>query len=154
MEFLYEKVAYLKGLADGLDIDESTKEGRLLISIIDILEDFADAIVELDEDTEEISEYMEAMDEDLTNVEEDLYEDDDFHDDDFYESDLYEDCEDECDEIDFVEIECPNCHEDVYVDEDSLYEDDVDVVCPRCHEIVDFEEMEEYGHDDDFEDEE
>ena len=50
MEFLYEKVAYLKGLADGLDIDETTKEGRLLISIIDILEDFADAIVELDEE--------------------------------------------------------------------------------------------------------
>ena len=48
MEFLYEKVAYLKGLSDGLDIEESTKEGKLLISIIDVLEDFANAIVELD----------------------------------------------------------------------------------------------------------
>lgn len=142
MEFLYEKVAYLKGLADGLDIDESTKEGRLLISIIDILEDFADAIVELDEDAEEITEYVEAMDEDLANVE-----------DDFYEDDIYEDEDDENDEVDFVEIECPNCHEDVYIDEDLLYEDDVDVVCPRCHEIVDFNEMEEYHHDDDDEDE-
>ena len=142
MEFLYEKVAYLKGLADGLDIDESTKEGRLLISIIDILEDFADAIVELDEDAEEITEYVEAMDEDLANVE-----------DDFYEDDIYEDEDDESDEVDFVEIECPNCHEDVYIDEDLLYEDDVDVVCPRCHEIVDFDEMEEYHHDDDDEDE-
>ncbi|HZX21365.1 MAG TPA: hypothetical protein VFF25_03125 [Clostridia bacterium] len=142
MEFLYEKVAYLKGLADGLDIDESTKEGRLLISIIDILEDFADAIVELDEDAEEITEYVEAMDEDLANVE-----------DDFYEDDIYEDEDDENDEVDFVEIECPNCHEDVYIDEDLLYEDDVDVVCPRCHEIVDFDEMEEYHHDDDDEDE-
>lgn len=141
MEFLYEKVAYLKGLADGLDIDESTKEGKLLISIIDILEDFADAIVELDEDTEEITEYVEAMDEDLTNVEDDLYEDD------FYE-------DDENDEIDFVEIECPNCHEDVYIDEDLLYEDDVDVVCPRCHEVVDFGEIEDYCHHDNLEEEE
>jgi phage FluMu protein Com len=143
MEFLYEKVAYLKGLADGLDIDESTKEGRLLISIIDILEDFADAIVELDEGAEEITEYVEAMDEDLANVE-----------DDFYEDDIYEDEDDENDEIDFVEIECPNCHEDVYIDEDLLYEDDVDVVCPRCHEIVDFGEIEDYHHDDDTEEDE
>ncbi len=150
MEFLYEKVAYLKGLADGLDIDETAKEGRLLISIIDILEDFADAIVELDEDTEEIIEYMEAMDEDLSNVEEDLYEDDEPYD------DFYGDDEDDDDEVDFVELECPNCHEDVYVDEDLLYEDDVDVVCPRCHEIVDFEELADYDNDDDddFEDEE
>ncbi len=126
MEFLYEKVAYLKGLADGLDVEESTKEGRLLVGIIDILEDFADAIVELDEDTEEIVEYLEAMDEDLTNVEDDIYEDYDY---------------DEDYDIDFIEIECPNCHEDVYIDEDLLDEDDIDVVCPRCHEIVDFEEI-------------
>lgn len=139
MEFLYEKVAYLKGLADGLDIEETTKEGRLLVSIIDILEDFADAIVELDEDTDEVVEYLEAMDEDLTNVEDDLYEDDEY---------------DEDDEIDFVEIECPNCHEDVYVDEDLLYEDDIDVICPRCHEIVDFKEAENYCCDNHFEDEE
>lgn len=136
MELLYEKVAYLKGLADGLDVDESTKEGKLLMSIIDILEDFADAIVELDEDTEEITEYVEAMDEDLANVEDDFYEDED----------------EQNDEIDFVEIECPNCHEDVYIDEDLLYEDDEDLVCPRCHEIVDFEQFEQaedYCHDDD-----
>ncbi len=155
MEFLYERVAYLKGLADGLDIEESTKEGKLLINIIDILEDFADAIVELDEDTEEISEYVEAMDEDLTNVEGDLYEDDlyegDFYEDDFYED---EDNDEESDEIGFVEIECPNCHEDVYVDEDLLYENGADVVCPRCHETVDFGEMEDYCCNDDFDEEE
>ena len=128
MEFLYEKVAYLKGLADGLEIEETTKEGRLLIKIIDMLEDFADAIVELDEDADEMAEYIEAMDEDLTNIEDDLYEDEDEDD---------EDDEDEDDEdIDFVELECPNCHEEVYIDEDLLYEDDIDVVCPRCNEKI------------------
>lgn len=136
MEFLYERVAYLKGLADGLDIEESTKEGRLLVSIIDILEDFADAIVELDEDVEEIAEYVEVMDEDLTDIEDDLYEDD------------------EDGEIDFIGIECPNCHETVYVDEDLLYEDDIDVICPGCHEVVDFEEAEDCCCNDDFDDEE
>lgn len=144
MEFLYEKVAYLKGLADGLEIEETTKEGRLLINIIDALEDFADAIVELNEDTEEMAEYVEAMDEDLTNLEDDFYEEDD-------------DDEDDDEDIDFVEVECPNCHEDVYIDEDLLYEDDIDVVCPRCHEVVDFDEIDDCccNHDfDDFDEEE
>ena len=34
-----EKVAYLKGLAEGLGVDKETKEGRILDSVIDILED-------------------------------------------------------------------------------------------------------------------
>lgn len=154
MEFLYERVAYLKGLADGLDIEESTKEGKLLINIIDILEDFADAIVELDEDTEEISEYVDVMDEDLASIEDDIYEDEPYEDI-FYEDSFYEDDEndEETDEIGFVEIECPNCHEDVYVDEDLLYENSGNVVCPRCHETVDFEEIEDYCCNDDFDEE-
>ena len=33
-----EKVAYLKGLADGLDLDQETsKEGKLIAKIIDVL---------------------------------------------------------------------------------------------------------------------
>ncbi len=132
MEHLYEKVAYLKGLADGLSIDEETKEGKLLIKIIETLEDFTDVIVELDEDTEEIAEYIEAMDEDLTNIEDDLYEYDDEYDDELEDDE----------NIEFVAVECPNCHEDVYLDEDLLDEDDIDIVCPRCHEKVNFEEIE------------
>jgi len=145
MEFLYEKVAYLKGLADGLDIEETTKEGKLLVKIIDILEDFADAIVEIDEDADEMAEYVEAMDEDLTNIEEDLYED----------LDEEEDDEDDDEDIEFVEVECPNCNEEVYIDEDLLYEDDIDVVCPRCNEKIELvEEVEGCCCNHDFDDEE
>ena len=36
-----EKVAYLKGLAEGLGVDKETKEGRILDAILDILEDVA-----------------------------------------------------------------------------------------------------------------
>lgn len=131
MEYLYENVAYLKGLADGLSVGEETKEGKVLIKIIETLEDFAHVIVELDEDTEEIAEYIEAMDEDLTNIEDDLYE--------FEDEDEDEDEEN----IEFIAIQCPNCHEDVYLDEDLLDEDDIDIICPRCHESVDFKKMED-----------
>ena len=36
---LGEKVSYLKGLIDGLDINESTKEGKVIARIADILQD-------------------------------------------------------------------------------------------------------------------
>ena len=32
-----EKVAYIKGLAEGLSLDESTKEGKILAAVIDVL---------------------------------------------------------------------------------------------------------------------
>ncbi|SCY98538.1 CD1247 N-terminal domain-containing protein [Alkaliphilus peptidifermentans] len=139
MEYLYEKVAYLKGLADGLDIKESSKEGKILLSIIDILEDYADAIVELGEEQDDLTEYVEALDEDLMDVEDELFEDDDYED------------EDDDDDIDFAEVECPYCSEEIYVDEDLIDEDEIEVVCPKCHRtitVMEDDEMEHYhdGH--------
>ncbi len=34
-----EKIAYIKGLAEGLSIDDNTKEGKILNAIIDLLGD-------------------------------------------------------------------------------------------------------------------
>ena len=45
MKYLYEEVAYLKGLAEGLEISKETKEGKIIHKIIDVLESFADSIV-------------------------------------------------------------------------------------------------------------
>ena len=95
MEHLYERVSYLKGLAEGLGINEESKEGKLLVHIVDALEDFADAIVELAEDQEEIVEYVEFMDEDLTDIEEEI----------FGEYDLDEMYEEDDEEYDFEDIE-------------------------------------------------
>ena len=38
MAYLSEQVAYLRGLADGMKIDDSTNEGKLLLKIVDVLE--------------------------------------------------------------------------------------------------------------------
>lgn len=54
MEFLYERVAYLRGLADGLEIGQDTKEGKLLLAMLDVLEDMADAIAYMDESNDEL----------------------------------------------------------------------------------------------------
>ena len=45
-----EKVAYLKGLAEGLALDTDTKEGKLIAAIIDVLDDMAEKFVDLEDD--------------------------------------------------------------------------------------------------------
>ena len=43
-----EKASYLKGLADGLDLDKSTKEGKLIAALLDAVDMMAEKIDELD----------------------------------------------------------------------------------------------------------
>lgn len=138
-----EKVAYLKGLADGLDLDkEPSKEAKLLTKIIDILEDIGLAVEDLEDEIEAVEEEVDAISEDLEDVEEVLFEDDD---DDFD----FEGCCGQCGDVDddaFFEIECPSCGEDIVIDESVL--DMGEVACPNCGDkfsmdLVDEEEEDE-----------
>lgn len=115
MDYLFERVAYLKGLSEGLDLDETTKEGKLLTKIVEALEDFADAIADLDEEVEDLAEFVEIIDEDLADLEEFIYDED------------YDD--------EFDEFECPKCGTILYVDEDDFDEQgNLEVICPTCNE--------------------
>ena len=119
-----EKVAYLKGLADGLAIDtEKSKEGKLISVIIDILEEMGMSIEDLEENTTALGEELDAVSDDLADVEELLYENDDDEDED-----------DECccdeDEDDFFEVECPNCEEPLVIDDEALAAGEIQ--CPNC----------------------
>ena len=120
-----EKVAYLKGLADGLAIDtEKSKEGKLISVIIDILEEMGMSIEDLEENTTALGEELDAVSDDLADVEKTLYEDDEDEDED-------ECCCGEDDEDDFFEVECPNCQEPLVIDEDVLEAGVIE--CPNCH---------------------
>lgn len=91
MNYLLQKVSYLQGLAEGLDITQETGEGKLLLHIIDTLEDFADALDEISENQVELEEYVNFIDEDLADVEDELY-DDEYLDEDDFDFEEYEDC--------------------------------------------------------------
>lgn len=123
MKYLYEEVAYLKGLAEGLEISKETKEGKVIHKIVEVLESFADVIVDLEEEQADLIEYAESIDEDLADMEEDIYEDED------------EDSDEDSD-FSYVEMECPNCGDLVDIDEDLLYNDEIDVICPNCQAII------------------
>ena len=75
------KVAHLKGLMEGMEFDASTKEGKVISAIVDILDDMADELELINDDVDSLYEYADELDADLGDVESDLYEIDDEYDD-------------------------------------------------------------------------
>ena len=116
MSYLFEKVSYLRGLADGMNIDETKNEGKLLVAIIDALEDFAEVIEEIDEDLSELDDAVTDIDEDLTALEDDFYDED----------------------LQIEEYECPECGEPIYLDDVMLMSDEI--TCPSCGEKLEIED--------------
>ena len=75
-----EKVAYLKGLMEGMELDTESKEGKLFKMIADILEDLALDVEDLEENSYDLAEEIDALSDDLADVEDiifDEYDDDD-----------------------------------------------------------------------------
>ena len=133
---IMEKVAYLKGLAEGMELDVEKKEGKLLAAIIDVLEDIAMELEDLWDGEEELAEGLDAVSDDLEDVEDVLFED---LDDEDYEDE--DDDEYELDELDEDEecyaTTCPTCEESIYFDESILEEGEV--ICPNCGEKLEFD---------------
>jgi len=73
---MLEHISYMKGLAEGLDIDYTTKEGKLLKEIMHVLEDVSYEIKQLQSVSDELEDYVIAIDEDLQTLELDYYEND------------------------------------------------------------------------------
>ena len=123
-----EKVAYLKGLAEGMELNAEKKEGKLLLAIIDVLEDIAMELSDIEDAQEELGEGLDAVSDDLEDVEDLLYGEDDEPE---YElDDLGED-------EDCYATTCPTCEESIYFDESVL--EDGEVICPNCGEKLEFD---------------
>ena len=75
---LTEKMSYLKGLMDGLEIDKSTKEGRILVQMSELMEEVVLYIDDLQSQVDELTELCDIIDEDLSNIEDEIYDEDDF----------------------------------------------------------------------------
>ncbi|MCQ2353948.1 MAG: hypothetical protein MJ102_02460 [Clostridia bacterium] len=95
---LKEKSAYLKGLADGLDFDKTTAEGKLIAALIDLVGELTEAIDDIDEDLQYLNDYAEELDEDLGEMEKFIYDDDCDCDCCCDDDDCYCDCDCCCDE--------------------------------------------------------
>lgn len=120
-----KRVAYIKGLAKGMEIDTGSKEGKLLVELIDVLEDVAKEIEELQEDVEYLDEEMTSLSDDVDFLEDmvlDIDEEDDF--------DLDE-------EPVFYQVKCPSCDNEITIDEDVFELGRIE--CPKCKEQLEFD---------------
>lgn len=72
-----ERVAYLQELTLWLNIRLHSPEGKLLMHIIDVLDDMTEEINNIQMTQLDLQSYIESMDEDLTELEEEVYEDTD-----------------------------------------------------------------------------
>ena len=116
-----EKAAYLKGLIDGLGIDENTKEGKVIKAMSELLSEMAETVDSIDEDVTHAYDQINDLSEELEDPE-----------------------DDEAAENDGpvqYEVTCPACGATSVVDEEALL--DGDPVCPSCGKPLDFEVTEE-----------
>ena len=138
---LSNKAAYLQGLVDGLGVDESTKEGKIIKAMSALLAEMAEALEGMDEDLSRAYDQINDLSDELEDLEADLYEDEDDDEDEGDEDEDDEDDEDDEEDADdandddiasepFYEVACPNCGETVYVSEDDL--DAGEANCAHC----------------------
>ena len=117
-----EKVAYLKGLAEGLNLDtEKSKEGKLISVMIGILEEIGLSIEDLEENTQALGEEIDVLSDDLSDVEDVVFDEDEDEDED-----------DEDYDDDWFEVECLTCEEPLVIDDKALA--DGMIQCPNCHD--------------------
>ena len=139
-----EKVAYLKGLAEGLGVKDSTNEGKLMLAIIDVLESMADDIEAVEAHAADLSDSINDIGEDMEYLEDMCIGNLDEDDDDDYED--YDDDDEGCsgcsgccggDDEQEYEVTCPKCGETI-----TVYEEDIEfgsIRCPKCDSELEFE---------------
>ena len=115
MRDIAEKVSYLQGLSEGLNISDGSPQGKIISGMLGVLEEIANSTINLQYEFEEFKEYVESIDDDLFDLEESMDED----------------------ELEHIEMECANCGEQLYFESEVLEDDDViEIICPNCNEVV------------------
>lgn len=94
MKNILQRIAYVQGLADGLNLEESSKEGQILLELVDVIAELADVV---DEKLEDLESYVDVVEEDLADLEDYVYDDeayDDFDDFDLDDFDFFNEYQD------------------------------------------------------------
>lgn len=119
-----EKVAYLKGLMEGMKVDTDSNEGKLFAAIVDVLDEIALEIEDLTDEVVELGDGMDVISDDLSDVEDIVYDEDDEDDEDDEEEECYA-------------TTCPECEEEIYFDDTML--EDGEIECPNCGAKLEFD---------------
>ena len=123
-----EKVAFLKGLLEGMKFDENSDNGKVFKAIVDVLDEVALEIEDLTDEVMELGDGLDVVSDDLEDLEDLVYDDEDDEDD--------EDEDDDDDEPVYATT-CPECEEEILFDE--TYLEDGTITCPNCGAKLEFD---------------
>ncbi len=114
---LTEQVSYLQGLTEGLNINDSGPQSRIISGMLEVLNEITINMRDMRNHIFELNEYVDSIDDDLCEILEGLGG--------------------TTTRKNTVEVECSNCKERLYFDACVLEgEDTIEIVCPRCNEVV------------------
>ncbi len=132
---LTKKAAYIKGLFDGLEIDPKDKQAKILKQLIDLVNEMADEVSQLEQCYDDVCDQIDAIDEDLSGVEDLLCDEYDGE----YDENNCGDCNYcSADSTDTAyEVICPTCGTEIGLTEDSLNTGGIE--CPECGEAIEFD---------------
>lgn len=116
-----EKIAYLKGLMEGMNVDTESNEGKLFAAVVDVLDEIALEVEDLTDEVMELGDGLDVISDDLSDVEDIVYDDED-----------EEDEEEEC-----YTTTCPECKEEIFFDDTML--EDGEIICPNCGAKLEFD---------------
>ena len=119
-----ESLGYLKGLIEGLDLDDDKKETKIFKAIVEVIDNIVLDIDDVNEELDDVAEQVEAIDADLGDIE------------DFLAGESYVD-EEDFNELEVYSLTCPACGADIDVDEETVMEGRME--CPACGEVLEFE---------------
>ena len=112
-----EKVAYIRGVYDGLGLDsEKSSEARILSEVLDVLKQVGSQMDSMEASTNRLFNELDDLRGSVADLENAVFDEDDEDDGDSGE--------------DFFEISCPTCGESLVVDVEALAAGVVD--CPAC----------------------
>ena len=132
-----EKVSYIKGLAEGLKLDDATKEGKILTAILDVLSDIAYQVEDMDSDLNDMADVVGDLDDAVLELEDEVYGEDYGEDDGECGCGCHHDHDEDDEDEDLYEITCPKCNNTIIADFDLIAEGGI--VCPNCGEPLEFD---------------
>lgn len=118
MKSITEKVSYLQGLYEGLNVSDSGSSGKIISGMLQVMEEMADTVEAMQQEISNLQEYIDDMDDEILELEEKIWGTD-------------------SDDQDIVELKCLKCGEQLYFETHILDDDDVlEITCPNCNTVV------------------
>ena len=132
MSKLTDRISYLKGMAAGMKLNMDKDSNKLMLEMLTVMGEMAEEMAAMTEAHNDLNEYVESIDDDLSELEETLFGEDEM---DGEDGDLDDEDDEEDMEDDLIVYACPHCgHEIEFHASDVDF--DEDYLCPECQKPI------------------